>query len=417
MSTPPPDSPLATSLETSLPGKRSRRPHSTTRVLIVSGSVGAGHDGAAAELRDQLRDAGVSAQVYDFLDALPIPLRIILRRGYVVSVQYRPRFFEWLFNSAEHAVWMGALIDGMCWVARRRIRQWSRGATVVVSTFPFASQSLGQLKRSGALKIPVITYLTDPAAHRLWVHESVDHHLTVTEATAATGTQQYGVPMQAVGGLVAPAFGRLRTAAEREAIRESLEIPASAPLVLISCGSEGMGDVPATVAALTTIDKLHTVVLCGHNKQLQLDLQGLPRVSALGWRRDVPDLMAAADVLVHNAGGLSLTEALTAGLPAVTFRPIPGHGQVNAQVLDAAGIAPWPRDDEALIAEVMRQYSAGRDATAALPCGGASRFVLSLLRTSPPQRPRPRPRFTFRTRPLSRTRPDKHGDAVESVGH
>jgi processive 1,2-diacylglycerol beta-glucosyltransferase len=221
--------------------------------------------------------------------------------------------------------------------------------------------------------------------------------------------------MQAVAGLVAPAFARGRTPADREAIRESLDIPVSAPMVLISCGSEGMGDVPGTVAALATIDKLHTVVLCGRNKQLQLDLEGLPRVSALGWRRDVPDLMAAADVLVHNAGGLSLTEALTAGLPAITFRPIPGHGQVNAQVLDAAGIAPWPRDDEALIAEVIRQYSAGRDSTAALPCGGASRFVLSLLTASRPQRPRPR--FTFRTRPLAKSHPDKHGDAVESVGH
>jgi UDP-N-acetylglucosamine:LPS N-acetylglucosamine transferase len=404
-------------LETSLPGKRSRRPHSTTRVLIVSGSVGAGHDGAAAELRTQLSDAGVSAQVKDFLDALPFLFRIIVRRGYVVSVQYQPGFFEWLFNSAENAVWMRKVIDGMCWVARRRVRQWSRGAAVVVSTFPFASQTLGQLKRSGALRVPVITYLTDPAAHRLWVHPSVDHHLTVTEATAVTGSQQYGVPMQAVGGLVAAAFARTRTAAEREAIRESLDIPVSAPLVLLSCGSEGMGDVPATVAALGTVDKLHTIVLCGRNKQLQLDLEGLPRVSALGWRRDVPDLMAAADVLVHNAGGLSLTEALTAGLPAVTFRPIPGHGQVNAQVLDAAGIAPWPRDDAALVTEVIRQYSAGREHTAALPCGGASRFVLSLLSTPAPQRPMVRPgRFTFRTRPLAKHL-DKHGDAVESVGH
>jgi UDP-N-acetylglucosamine:LPS N-acetylglucosamine transferase len=405
-----------------LPGKRSRRHDRTTRVLIVSGSVGAGHDGAAAELRRQLTDAGVAAQVQDFLDALPYLARALVRRGYVVSIHYRPGFFEWLFTSAENALWMRRVIDVMCWVARRRIRRWSRGAALVVSTFPFASQTLGQLKQRGTLATPVITYLTDPAAHRLWVHPAVDHHLTVTHATALTGSRQYGVPMQAVGGLVAAAFARTRTPAEREAIRESLDIPASAPLVLISCGSEGMGDVRTTVQALAGVEKLHTVVLCGRNKQLRLDLQGLPRVSALGWRGDVPDLMAAADVLVHNAGGLSLTEALTAGLPAVTFRPIPGHGQVNAQVLAAAGIAPWPRDDAALVAEVIRQYSAGRRDTLALQCGGASRFVLSLLRASPAQRPPTRP-VRFRVRPLRTTQQNdgQHrghsGGTVESVGH
>ena len=71
---------------------------------------------------------------------------------------------------------------------------------------------------------------------------------------------------------------------------------------------------------------------------------------ALGWRDDVPDLMAAADVLVHNAGGLSCTEALVAGLPVVTYRPIPGHGRANAAVLARPGsqrgraaLSSWPR--------------------------------------------------------------------------
>jgi len=64
--------------------------------------------------------------------------------------------------------------------------------------------------------------------------------------------------------------------------------------------------------------------------------------------------MAAADLLVHNAGGLSLTEALVAGLPAVTYLPIPGHGRANTAVLERAGVASWPRDPRQL-AEVIEQ--------------------------------------------------------------
>ncbi len=71
---------------------------------------------------------------------------------------------------------------------------------------------------------------------------------------------------------------------------------------------------------------------------------------AAGWRRGAgagssagptrcPCLMAAADVLVENAGGLTCMEAFAAGLPVVSYRPIAGHGQGNAKDMEAAGVA------------------------------------------------------------------------------
>jgi processive 1,2-diacylglycerol beta-glucosyltransferase len=380
-------------------GKRSNPGCTAERVLIISGSVGAGHDGAAAELAERLRAAGVDADVRDHLDALPPPVRTILRRGYTAANHYRPAFMEWLFTSAEHARWMRLLLDWVCWLGRRRVRRWSRGATLVVSTFPFASQTLGQLRRSGRLTVPTVTYLTDPAPHRLWVHPAVDHHLTVTEATALAGARDYHVPMRAVGGLVRTAFGQPRTEARRTRVRAALGLPATGPVVLIMAGSEGMGDISSTVDVLRRADPVHTIVLCGRNERLRRDLDGHPRVLALGWRKDVADLMAAADVLVHNAGGLSLTEALTAGLPAVTFRPIPGHGRYNASVLEQAGLVPWPRDDQSLVREVLAQCAdRDRPVLGALPNRVACRFVLSLL-TPPPV-------------PAARTAPEQQSTAI-----
>ncbi len=118
-------------------------------------------------------------------------------------------------------------------------------------------------------------------------------------------------------------------------------------------------------------------MLCGRNAGLRRRLGREPRVVALGWRDDVSALMGAADVLVHNAGGLSLTEALAGGLPAITYRPIAGHGRANAAVLDRAGIAPWPHGAAELVQAVdavtaepdrrRRQWwPAGADAAAAV---------------------------------------------------
>lgn len=372
-----------------MPRERAQRPDTTKdHVVIISGSVGAGHDGAANVLAARLREVGVSVDVRDYLLALPPPIRTILRRGYTASIRFRPGVLQWLFTSAEQAAWMAAVIDWMCWLAQRRVRKWAIDASVVVSTFPFASLTIGRLKELGVITVPTVTYLTDPAPHRLWIHKSMDYHLTVTPATAAAGIRDYGVPMQPVGGLVGAGFHDPRTQLKREVTRASLGLPATGPVVLIVAGSEGMGDIPGVVGTLSDADIADVIILCGRNKRLRKQLDGMHRVLPLGWRKDVPDLMAAADVLVHNAGGLSLTEALTAGLPAVTFKPIPGHGLANARVLEESGLVPWPRDDEDLIRQVLQSYATGRqDNDAVARECEASTFVLSLLASTPPIRP------------------------------
>jgi len=81
---------------------------------------------------------------------------------------------------------------------------------------------------------------------------------------------------------------------------------------------------------------------------------------------------------VHNAGGLSFTEALVAGLPAVSYRCIPGHGRANAAVLERAGLAPWARDESEFGRAVAAQLTRGRlDTTHQDP----AELVLALLPT------------------------------------
>lgn len=328
------------------------------RVLVVSGSVGAGHDGAATELSRRLRRSGIEVQQRDYLSALPVGCPGGLRRGYAASVRFAPSL-EWLFGHIERDGWVRSTTERFCRLGAGDLRRWALGNDAVVSTFPLASHALGELKSAGSLDMPVATFLTDPAAHHLWVHPAVDVHLTVTPATAVHGEEHYGIPMRAAGPLVAPKFSDPVRLGSRRRLRAELGLSGRDVVVLVVAGSLGLGEV--VTSALTVRDSgAVPLVLCGRNERLRRRLVDCGGIRALGWRADVPELMDTSDVLMHNAGGLSFTEALVRGLPAVTYAPIPGHGRANAAVLHSAGLAPWPRTPEGLATAIADQMRRGR---------------------------------------------------------
>ena len=322
------------------------------RVLVLSAPIGVGHDGAARELVRRLGRRGVSAQVLDWTSLVPTWGRQLLREFYAPSVRYTPGLFDKIFADLEHPNRAASrLAERLCRAAEPGALAAARDMDAVVATYPLAGRTLGALRADGRLGVPALSFLTDPAAHRTWCHPGLDQHLTVTAATADHG-RRYGVAMRAVGPLCAPRFSRPKPRATRERVRGELGVPSQVPLALLASGSLGMGEVEHAVRALQHHPRAWSVVACGRNTKLRRRLAGVERVVALGWRDDVPDLMAAADVLVHNAGGLSCTEALVAGLPVLTYRPIPGHGRANAAVLAGAGLAAWPSSPLELAAAV-----------------------------------------------------------------
>ncbi|GGU96807.1 hypothetical protein GCM10010211_75190 [Streptomyces albospinus] len=181
----------------------------------------------------------------------------------------------------------------------------------------------------------------------------------MTETTATQGRARFGVPMQVGGPLASPDFAAPVAAAARAKMHAELGVRNDQVLALVTSGSPGF-DVPDTARALSTARGMVPVAVCGHNRQLRRRCAALPGVVAFGWRTDMAVLAVAADVLVHNAGGMSLTEAVVASLPAVIYAPIAGQGRASAAVLADSGMAPWPQNPDELIATVRQQAARGR---------------------------------------------------------
>ena len=100
------------------------------------------------------------------------------------------------------------------------------------------------------------------------------------------------------------------------------------------------------------------VIITGRNEKLRerLSARSWPMPTFIdGFVREMPDYMAAADILVTKAGPGTISEALNAGLPLILYSRLPGQeeGNVTYVVEEAAGVwAPHPD----LIVSVLQNW-------------------------------------------------------------
>ncbi|HEY2792300.1 MAG TPA: hypothetical protein VGJ28_08100 [Micromonosporaceae bacterium] len=320
-------------------------------ILLISASFGGGHDVAARRLADQLECMGHTTRVVDLLSLLPGGLGTAMRRGYRVQLGAAPASWTWMCDAtgrpgADRAA--GALAG----LAAPRLQRLITADTLaVVSTYPLASQLLGQMRLRGEIRVPAITVLTDMSVHRLWISPGIDAHVAL-HPLAAASAHRLGARGVTVGGLLVPPAFRPAEHGDRLAARMAFGLPPERPLALVVAGSWGVGQLARSAADIEATGLATPVIVCGRNRAGRLRLAAAGIGIPLGWVDDMPTLYRACDVVVQSGGGLSLQEALASAQPVLTYRCLPGHGQANAAALHEAGWARWVRTPAALGPEI-----------------------------------------------------------------
>ena len=358
-----------------------------TRVLILTASVGEGHDLPARTLADQLqREApGTDVVIEDGLRAMGRFFVLVNERGAGV-VFFR---FRWLWDAA---FWLGVGLAPTRRLTQRAVRGLgSRGLErllrrvepdVVVSVYPITTEVLGWLRRAGRLDVPVVAAITDLAMMHYWAAPGVDLHLvthpeSIDEVREVAGDG----PVAVVRGFTRPEFEAPRDGAEARAL---LELPPAGQVVVVSGGGWGVGDLVTAVDTALALDVATVVCLCGRNESLHERLTrrygGDPRVQVVGFTDHMSDYLAAADALVHSTGGLTVLEAHVRGCPTISYGWGRGHIRANNEAFRRFGIAQVV-STEAELSVALRSALASRPAPAlalgALP--SAASLVLSLV--------------------------------------
>jgi UDP-N-acetylglucosamine:LPS N-acetylglucosamine transferase len=367
------------------------------RVLILTASVGAGHDRPAATLAAQLQAErpGIEVLTEDALEAVGGLVKFMSADA-AALVFFRFQVLWdvgfWLFagcgpiRRGSQALLTHQSAAGILGLIERT------RPDVIVSTYPNITEVLGRLRRSGRLGIPVCAAITDLAALDYWASPGVDLHLvthpeSIPEVRRIAGAD---TEIHCVHGFSLPEFREPRVAGDA---RLALGLPQEGKVVLVSGGGWGVGDVLGAVDEALRLEGVSQVVcLCGHNGDLLGRVGDAfatePRVRVEGFTDRMPEWMAASDALVHSTGGLTVLEALMRGCPAVSYGWGRGHIRRNDEAFRRFGLADVVANRAELRQALQRAIARPRRPDprfAELP--SAASFVLALADGAPAPAP------------------------------
>jgi processive 1,2-diacylglycerol beta-glucosyltransferase len=169
--------------------------------------------------------------------------------------------------------------------------------------------------------------------------------------------------------------------------------------VLVTSGGFGVGPVRSIARSFVGVPRVQVTVVCGTSTSLAEKLRSDDELTGvdlrvLGFERDMPARIAEAHVVVGKAGGLTVTETLTAGRPMLVVGAVPGNEKCNEAFVVGgnAGLAVDPRGVGRAVAALRERGELGRLGANArrLVLGGAAEavveMVLEQVSTAPPRR-------------------------------
>ena len=382
---------------------RARAGEPALRVVILTAEVGEGHVAAARVLAAELvcERADVEVLVCDALVGLGRFLRYVLLDAYRGQLRFAPWIFGLLYGLfARFRALRGLGRAGLAFFGARSLLRFVNGCRpdIVVSTFPAATSVLGCLRRRGRLRAPTCATATDLAGLEFWAHPGIDLHLVMHESCLAPVERVAGPgSARRVRPLVAPTFFEARSA---ERARRRLGLPLGRPVVVVSGGGWGVGDLEGAVEACLRLPAATVVCLTARNellrRRLALAFADAARVRILGFTAEMSELLAAADAIVHSTGGVTCLEALVRGCPIVAYGAPPGHAPRTARVMASLGLLQTASSPTQLVAALRRALAQPVGERPRLaPAPGAAALVLAA-------EPRPRAAPLWRPR-LART--------------
>jgi processive 1,2-diacylglycerol beta-glucosyltransferase len=323
------------------------------RVLLLSATSGAGHVRAAQALEKAFSARGDC--LVEHIDALQYVSKLFQRiydKAYISMVQLAPDLMGLLYDRTDQP-WqhprrrlaLDRLNTGPMIRLLKRIQP-----DLCVATHFLPAEIIAWLIAKRKLRARNAIVVTDYDVHAMWLCQTVDRYYVAMEE-AKEYLARIGVPREKLLVTGIPVDPLFATPVRRSDARKQLGLDGTATVILISAGGYGIGPIEQLVKDLLAPQRPWQIVaIAGKSEKTRKRLEGIareagklqsgsPRLCAVGFTTDMDKYMAAADLMVGKAGGLTTSEALARALPMALIEPIPGQEERNADHLLEAGAA------------------------------------------------------------------------------
>lgn len=323
------------------------------RVLVLSATSGAGHVRAAQALEKAFSARGDC--FVEHIDALQHVSKIFQRiydKTYISMVQRAPELMGVLYDRTDqpwHHPRRRLALDRLNTQPMIRLLKGIQPDLCVATHF-LPAEIIAWLIAKRKLRARNAIVVTDYDVHAMWLCRTVDRYYVAMDE-AAEYLAGIGVPRETLritGIPIDPLFAK---PLERPEARRHLGLAARATVILVAAGGYGIGPVEQLVKDLLALQRPWQIVaIAGKSEKMRKRLDevakaagklqdGSAKLCPVGFTTEMDQYMAAADLLVGKAGGLTTSEALARVLPMALIEPIPGQEERNADHLLEAGAA------------------------------------------------------------------------------
>ena len=323
------------------------------RVLLLSASSGAGHVRAAQALEKAFSARGDC--VVEHIDALKYVSKLFQRlydKTYIAMVRRAPDLMGVLYERTDQP-WRHPrprlAVDRLNTQPMIRLLKRVRPDLCMATHF-LPGEILAWLSAKKKLRARHAIVVTDFDVHALWLCKTVDRYYVALDESAEY-LARIGVPREKLRVTGIPVDPLFAVPGEREKVRQRYGLDPRAAVILVAAGGYGVGPVQELVNDLLALKRNWQIVaVAGKSEKIRKRLEELARTAGnlpegkrrlcpVGFTTEMDQYMAAADLLVGKAGGLTTSEALARELPMALVEPIPGQEERNADHLLEAGAA------------------------------------------------------------------------------
>lgn len=332
--------------------------------LILSVGTGGGHNAAGYAVKEELLKRGHNVEMMNPYDLKSSKTSKIIDNTYIKLVQTVPKAFGLVYfigDAYRRLPWRSPV-----YFANRRmaavLKEYldEHHFDIVIMPHLFPAEMMTSILNNGWERPKTLFITTDYTCTPFIEETKLDAYIIPTSQLWSE-FESFGVPSERMFSLGIPTLSGYKSDISKSEAKKALGLSESKRYILITGGSMGSGNLVKIVRYILKwrqdchYEDIEPVIICGSNKKLYERMENeFPQdCVVVGYTTKMPLYMKACEIFMTKPGGLSSTEAASAGIPIVHITPIPGCESKNLRYFEEHGMSIFAKCSEKSIRKAL----------------------------------------------------------------